>query len=300
MQKLSLVCDALRNPKTLQFFTQVLEFSYSTHFTHAKAIRMMNESIHQLRQSQQPAASVHRLRKAGMYCHHSIYRCADNEWFMKQYWKYKSKDKVRYCFESIRKWILGDYVLDFGSGDGYFAHYLSSKGFSVWGTDVRDYRDPRMRDYSFSIKRQFDSMGPFQKKFDTTIVNSVLHHINPNSLDHVLSTIHRYTNKRVLIKEDILVTYIAQYTSEGSEMMQLFGMLNKLERMQYLGLMDFFGNFVVQGIFSMNLPLNFLSLEEWRDRLGKHNIKVRHAIPQLFSSTMVHTGPHAWLICDVN
>ncbi len=299
MQKLSLVCDALRNRRTVQFFTQVLESSYSTHFHHAKGIRVLNEAIELLIQSQKPSASVSKLRKAGIYCHKRIYRNKENAWLMNKYMIYKSKLKVRHNFESIKRWIYGRSVLDFGSGDGYFAHHLCHEGFRVRATDVHDHRSSKVQDFSFSVLSPSNMNDLFSGRYDTTIMNCVLHHINPNIIDDILSNIHKCTRKRVLIKEDIYLTDNVIHMSNINERSRYYMKLSSRERMQFLGLMDFYGNYVVQGIFSMNLPLQFFSLDLWRTVLGKHKIIVRHTIPQLFDNNMVHTGPQTWLICDV-
>ncbi len=302
MQKLSLVCDALRNRDTVQFFTYVLESSYSTHFLDAKGIRVLNAALELLIQSQKPSASISRLRNVGMYCHDRIYRNKENTWLMKRYATYKSKLKVEHNYQAIKRWIHGKSVLDFGSGDGYFAHHLCQKGYNVWGTDVQDYRSLHVKDFPLISLPVFSRANAISDRFDTTVVNSVLHHIEKRSIDTTLCEIHKHTKKRIIIKEDIYLTE-HEFTSLGirrmSDLTRAYMNLSNSQRMQFLALMDFYGNYVVQGIFSMNLPLQFYSLDQWRPLLEKHKIIVRHTVPQLFDTHMVHTGPQMWLICDV-
>ena len=305
MQTLSLVCQALRNKRVVDFISTVLIRSYQYRFAdhYNDVIDLIERSLHLLVESQENKLSISGLQKAGRQCNQGIFKTHDrSEWFEKSYLDYRSNLKTRYEYSTIQKYLLPGTVLDFGSGDGYFAEFLTNIGFSVWGTDIRDYRSPHSVDFNFSLMRTPLDLDSVPAQFDNTIVKSVLHHVDSKYIDQDITLLRKKTLKRLIIKEEMLSVgenNIHTIDSPNESFMSTYRKLSREDQLHYLALMDFFGNYVVQGLFFINLPFNFHALSQWETVLNKHGLSVIDTIPKMFDVEMFHPGPHVWLICDV-
>ncbi len=305
MQNLSLVCQALRNRSVVDFIMKVLHTSYSHHFADhtAEAILLVDESLNHLVLSQKEGVNMRSVAKAGRYCNEKIMQIhTENRWFGDEYYAYRSEHKVTHDYTTIQKDLIEGSILDFGSGDGYFTHHLTNQGHTVWGTDVRDYRAPRTADFHFSLMRSPDKLGKIPSQFNTVIVKSVMHHIEEKYLDEDLRLLRERTTQRLIIKEDICLLNsgsVPQGCHQDDSLLSQYVKLGTDDQMQYLTLMDFFGNFVVQGLFFLNLPFNFKSVAQWESVLQNNGFILEKTIPELFDLNMVHPGPHMWMVCHV-
>ncbi len=302
MQKLSLVCKALQKKHLVRLFTLVLHSSYSSHFKSNtnEILFLVDDVIAQLVISQKRIRSISKLKEAGKYSFLKYQNAIID--FNRTYLKYRRQTKAQYEYIQIRKYLAGKRILDFGSGDGAFAQYLAKQGFDVWGTDVQDYRSSNTNDYHFfltaSKKRSKNSL----RKFDTTIVKSVFHHIEKDKLERYLNQIYKETNDRLLIKEDIIVEKEMKellHKKLNGVFSELYSRLTTEEQLEFLALMDYFGNCVVQGLWFINLPFNFNKISYWKRILSKHKFTIKKVVPVFFDLNMLHPGPHIWLVCDV-
>lgn len=100
--------------------------------------------------------------------------------------------------EEIETYLIGEEILDVGSGGGTIARILKSGNFSVTTLDIANkshYEEEKPIIYS-GEKFPFDN-----KTFDTSLILSVLHHVgDPVNL---LKEAKRVSRKRIIIKEDI-------------------------------------------------------------------------------------------------
>jgi SAM-dependent methyltransferase len=302
MQKLTLVCKALRNKQVVRLFTRVIHASYSLHFRSSTqgTLTLVDDVIAQLVFSQEKVMSISKLKEAGKIGFLK-YQNSKND-FKRSYLKYRRQNKVRYEYAQIQKYLVGKKILDFGSGDGAFAQYLAKQGFDVWGTDVKDYRGNNRNNYHFYITDLNIQSKQSLLKFDTTIVKSVFHHIEKEKLEHTLQQIYIETNVRLLIKEDIIVDKENRALlpkGPNGVLSELYLRLRTEEQFEFLALMDYFGNCVVQGLSFINLPFNFNKIGEWKKILAKHKFTIKKVLPVFFDLSMLHPGPHVWLVCEV-
>lgn len=305
MQNLSLVCQALRNRSVVDFITKSLHTSYRHHFKDraAEAISLVDESLNRLVLSQKEGVNIRAVAEAGRYCNEKIMQIhTENRWFGDMYFTYRSEQKVKHDYSTIKRYLSQGSVLDFGSGDGYFTHYLTNQGYLVWGTDVRDYRAPRTTDFHFSVMRSPDTLGKIPSQFNTVIVKSVMHHIEDRYLDEDLRLLRERTILRLIMKEDICLLdaeSFPQGSHQDGDIVSQYIELGVNDQRQYLTLMDFFGNFVAQGLFFLNLPFNFKSAHQWESVLRNNGFILEKTIPELFDLNMVHPGPHMWMIYSI-
>lgn len=306
MQKLTLVCQALRNRQVMRLFVCVIYSSYNFILGSEKrtGLDLIDDIIESLIASQSKKINISELRRVSENCNTRLMHSHVKENnFSKTYQKYRKLNKVKYEYTQVQKYIVGRKIMDFGSGDGLFSEHLTKFGYDVWGTDVKDYRKHNKIKSRFSlIDIQSDFVLP-PLRFDTTIIKSVFHHIGKDKLELFLNQIYGVTKSRVLIKEDIIVEGRRAELPSKDVKNVLFERYSKLtlkEQFQFLALMDYFGNCVVQGLWFINLPFNFNSIGEWKKILGKHKFNVRKIVPVLFDMNMLHSGPHVWFICDVD
>jgi SAM-dependent methyltransferase len=254
--------------------------------------------------SQEKAISVDKLIKAGNYCNMKLFQMSNKSSNIgKLYLKYKAETKSKHEYDLISRHLVGSKIMDFGSGDGTFSNHLVRRGFEVWGVDVRDYRRGNKEMFHFILMDAHNKSLSSTTRFDTTIVKSVLHHIENKKLGYVLDKISRVTKSRILIKEDIISNKrhnnVFETHSVNNVLFQRYSQLCKGDKRQFLALMDYYGNCVVQGLSFINLPFNFKTIEDWNKTLRRHGIVLKDTILVLFDLNMLHSGPHVWLVCDV-
>ena len=305
MQNLSLVCQALRNGSVVDFITKVLHASYRHHFQDraADAISLVDESFDRLVASQKKGIDIRAVTEVGIYCNKNIMKInTENSWFGDTYSTYRREYKVIHDYSTIERDLVKGPILDFGSGDGYFTNYLTSQGYDVWGTDIADYRASSAADLRFSIMQSPEQLGNIPLNFNNVVVKSVLHHVDNIQLNVVLRLLREKAVSRLIVKEDVCMPDTKDITRKQHEndvLVSTYLRLGTESQMQYLGLMDYIGNYVVQGLFFINLPCNFKSISQWESALEKNGFLLEKTIPELFSINMVHPGPHIWMICTV-
>lgn len=303
------VAKALRSESVSDLFIKVLHTTYFRYFgSHKTEIKtFLSECIEGLRSTQTQSLHPTRLVYESMkWNFREIKKRKKWAWLTSAYDDYRLK-KIQYEYSVIRTHIKGSEILDFGCGDGRFASMLSKKGYKVWGTDVSDVVVNSLREtFIFDQMNRKNPTIPFQKNtFDTVIVKSVLHHITKGKFSKTLLRLRKCTKKRLILKEDVFdidrVTigkHSKTLTKQQMMYANQFVTLSQQEQIQYLSLMDFYGNVVVQGMGDMPLPFNFNSLKDWTKLLRQHGFYVRKIIYDLFNPKMLHTGPHVWIICE--
>ncbi len=119
-----------------------------------------------------------------------------------QYWQENpSPIKLRY----LNRYSLGDSALDIGTGAGYYANELISKGIWVVGIDL----EPRAN-YDFPCIQGRISAIPLGNRFDTVIAFDVLEHEREEQ--RALEELWRVTGKRLILSvpnadDHLLTTY---------------------------------------------------------------------------------------------
>ncbi len=98
--------------------------------------------------------------------------------------------------------LIGDTVLDFGTGDGGKLKLFT--GRKVSGVDIVDTnRELAIRiasQYGIDYKHYIGDLEGFQSRsFDTVVCSKVLLHIPPNNISRTIDELIRVSNKRIIV-----------------------------------------------------------------------------------------------------
>jgi ubiquinone/menaquinone biosynthesis C-methylase UbiE len=156
--------------------------------------------------------------------------------------------RAKMNFENVKNYIIGEKILDLGAGDGLLAleiKKLLSK--EVVLVDILDYNQTNL---PLILYNPEDKVPLADNEVDTTILYTVLHHSNDPK--HLLDEARRVTKQRLIIKEAFIENEINRMTNS---------------------FFDWFYNRVV-GDEDINVPLNFLKVEEWEKLLNSYGFDV--------------------------
>jgi SAM-dependent methyltransferase len=151
-------------------------------------------------------------------------------------------------FEQVKDYIVGERILDLGSGNGLLALQIKEQlAKEVILVDVLDYNNTDLPLILYSPK---DKVPLADKEVDTTILYTVLHHASDP--EHLLEEATRITKKRLVIME-------AYVEEDDIRVANAF--------------FDWFYNRVIGGE-DINVPLNFLKVREWEEILNSYGFDV--------------------------
>ena len=173
-----------------------------------------------------------------------IRRHVDNERDLKA----KEIENVKIRLEGVRNYILGEKVLDLGAGNGLLAQEIKKQlNKEVVLVDIVDYN---YTDLPLLLYKPEGRVPLANEEVDTTILYTVLHHASDP--EHLLKEATRVTKKRLVIKEAYIEKDDLRITNS---------------------FFDWFYNRVI-GDEDINVPLNFLKVEEWEKLLKSYGFDV--------------------------
>jgi len=157
-------------------------------------------------------------------------------------------NRAKRGFNKIKDYLIGDKILDLGAGNGLIGLEIKNQlDKEVILVDVVDYNHTEL---PMILYNPNNPIPLSDEEFDTTILYTVLHH--SNTPKHILKEAARLTKKRLVIKE-------ASIREKSLRMTNSF--------------FDWFYNRVI-GDKDINVPLNFLKVEEWEKLLNIYEFKV--------------------------
>jgi len=222
-------------------------------------------------------------------------------WFTQAYRHYKRDVKPLMRFSQIAPQLMGRRILDFGAGDGALANLLHRLGYQVTLTDVLDYRNTDAQALPF-VPMIEPGIVPFADgSFDTALVLLTLHHIDPANLSSVLSGLRRVA-RRVVVEEECyalpsnLVGMNAALAHDA--LLGEFVAMTPSDQLDYLMLLDYFGNVVVGGLQQINLPFQFKTVDDWQAVFAKHGLVMVQALLLGFQLPYLHRSSHIWFALD--
>jgi len=296
----NLIYKALKDKDVVSFVRESLLASYTSFFPlYEKEVKIKLKLAFSLLEKsvekKQLLSAIHKI-------HEEIFENKKkNSWFSVLYRNYKMQTRSKVDYRYVAKYIRGK-VLDFGSNGGYYALELKRQGFDVYTTDVLDCRDESAKILPFIKMHRPNEIPAAFNKFDTTIIKTVLHHIEDKNLLPILGHL-RGISKRLVIKEDIFnVTsddFLENNLLEKDQFLSDYIRLGKDKQYLALVLADFFGNVLAHGISDMELPFNFKTLNEWKTLLSSVGFRTTKVIWYGFdTTTKLHQNLQAWLICE--
>ncbi len=154
--------------------------------------------------------------------------------------------KLRY--EKVKDYIVGKKILDLGAGNGLLALEIKEQlDKEVLLVDIIDYNYTNL---PLILYNPEGKVPLSDGEVDTTILYSVLHHASDPQ--HLLEEATRITRKRLVIKESYIEEDKIRMTN---------------------GFFDWFYNRVIRDE-DINVPLNFLKVEEWKKLLKSYGFDV--------------------------
>lgn len=156
--------------------------------------------------------------------------------------------RAKRSFELVEDYIVGESILDLGAGDGLLALEIKKQlNKEVRLVDVVDYN---FTDLPLILYNPEEKIPLADKKVDTTILYTVLHHASDP--EHLLREATRMTKSRLVIVEG----YVEE---EDKRITNIF--------------FDWFYNRVV-GDEDINVPLNFLRVKGWEKILNSQGFDI--------------------------
>jgi SAM-dependent methyltransferase len=303
-QALQDVSVALRTPAVVEFVRTSVKAGYRQFFetVHEEVFQMVDDAFDQLVLSQRDGLNPPLLVSVTNDQLEHTFRKADHSfWFNQVYHRYKTQAKPATDFEQLQALLPGNKVLDYGCGSGYLAARLVKGGYQVFTADVLDYRYEEARHLPFVQMSSPTDVPYADDSVDVSLVQAVLHHINPDDLSLVLRRLGRIA-RYALIKED---TYGLTGDLEGlTERLKAQPLLRAFVAMplevqhQVLVLIDFFSNAIAQGLPEMNMPFEFKTVAEWMQVLAANGFHVNKAVLAGFEPGRMHMSCHVWLLCE--
>lgn len=298
------VAGALRNPTVVEFVSTSVKTGYREFFgtSSDEVCGMVDQAFNRLLRSQQDGVDPGRLVEVTSVLLRDIFRKSDPAfWFNRIYHQYKTQAKPESDFQRLQTLLPGKRVLDYGCGSGYLAARLARGGYTVFTTDVLDYRYPEARHLPFVQMAAPTDIAYPDDSVDVALVLAVLHHINPEDLPRVIQRLGKVATY-ALIKED---TYGLPEHGEGladslrtQPLLSAFTGMTPEAQVQVLVLIDFFANAIAQGIPEMNMPFEFKTLTGWKQVLLQNGFKVNRTVVAGFEPGLMHKSCHVWLVCE--
>jgi SAM-dependent methyltransferase len=297
------VGGALRNQRVVDFVSTSVKAGYREFFgaSNDEVCGMVERSFDRLAESQRDGIDAGGLVQVTSALLDDTFRKSDPSfWFNRIYHQYKTQIKPEADFKRLQKLLPGNSVLDYGCGSGYLAARLAKGGYTVFTTDVLDYRYQEARYLPFVQMASATDISYPDDSVDVAVVLAVLHHINSNDLSRVLQELRRVA-RFALIKED---TYGLPDHVEGLQeslrtqpLLRVFTAMTTEVQQQVLALIDFFANAIAQGISEMNMPFEFKTTAEWERILLKNGFRVNRTLVAGFEPGLMHKSCHVWLVC---
>ena len=152
------------------------------------------------------------------------------------------------CFNAVKEYLVGNTIVDYGCGKGLLGEKIQSDlGKNVLLVDNIDFNKSNLP----MLKSDRDGKTNLSDlSVDTSIAYLVLHHMdNPLS---GLKELSRITQSRIVLMEGWIEDINCRYINQA---------------------IDWFFNRILLGV-DMNVPLNFLSIEQWAELLESVSFRV--------------------------
>ena len=302
-QSMIILCNSLQNREVVEIVKRSIKNGYLEFFIgHSDEIsNMLDIAFDKLVQSQSDGFDVNKLHQTSRFLVETVFKKSDETfWYNQIYRSYKHHIQPEGDFQKIKPYLLGNTILDFGCGGGYLALQMERNGFTVFTTDVMDYRFSEARHIPFMKMGTPTEILLFENKVETVVVQTVLHHIDGENIPVILNSLSKIAN-RLLLKEDI---FDLSQIPESHEMilnqplLYSFSNLSLESQFQVLALCDYFANAIALGIPEMNLPFQFRSISGWTELLEKNGWQLTEAKLIGFEQHRMHATCQAWMVFD--
>lgn len=301
MIRLDLALRAFKNVKSLEFACEMLSISYSFHGFDRL---LYPEKISTIITSLSTSVSETELLERVVNWHKIIGLCDGRQSkFIERYRSYKRESKPEKEVDILTPLILGNTLLDFGSGEGYFSKSMMDLGFEVTGQEVNLYKSDSVIRYEKIETNLYKCGNLVNVNFDTTLVKSTMHHIKTEDQHHILESLTSNTKRRFILWEEIWgIDDSDKYSfiKPKNPNILLTDYMNLDHRSQYdfLIIVDFVGNLLIGDFKRMDLPFSFCQKDHWVDKMHTLGFELTNMLPLGFVDYMVHRSCHLIMVFD--
>ncbi|KUK79230.1 MAG: hypothetical protein XD95_0536 [Microgenomates bacterium 39_7] len=286
------------NDQAVNFLRKILKRNYARFFTDHKeeAQKIVDDTFDILQEAARADNdSLETFNNAVERVIDEVFRCNEkNHWFHQGYKLYKSKIKPNSFLSILEPHLVGPRILDFGTGKGYLAKLLISKGYQVGLTDVIDQLPQDLNHLDFRLMPNEVTVPFDSDQFETVIVKAVLHHIERENIKLIFQELKRVARRLVIVEDlpftDSFITQTISPDNISDELMQqfLFG-LTQEQRLIICKIMDYFGNALAQGLYYLNFPFNFHTTQGWEELGQEAGLSLIEVVPAAFFDVGLHT-----------
>lgn len=290
--------------EVVAFVRKAITDSYvELHKGHEQEVaQMVDKAFKLLVESNKKDKSIENLQETAENISRNIFHTDDKAfWFNTDYKNYKLNIRPDKDLAKIEKFINGKTILDYGSGGGYLALRLENKNYSVYTTDVLDYRTEKAFTLPFKKITEPDKIPDFDMVFDVIIAKTTFHHIESKYTKRVINDLSR-KGKRLVIEEDIYAPtnkingFDEAYAKQP--LLRDFLRLAPEDQKRCLILNDFFSNNIALAVSDISCPFEFKTMDEWRVYLEKNGWLVKDTVFSGYEDGKMHRTCQAWIICE--
>lgn len=268
------LCKIIRNDEAVNFVKKIITYNYKKILKDSQdEISCVEEAFTTLKNGQSKKISISNLKNDISFISKNIYSDKNIPEIFKKYEKYKAVLKPKYYFSLIKNDILGNKILDFGTGKGYMSEFLFDNSYNSISADVIDYRETNNKNINFIKINNIKDISSKIPSHDTSLLITVLHHISGSYIVKTLKELSKIS-KRLIIIEDVWDSSFIEMQPKIKSINE-FLKLSEKSKEDSIKLMDFYGNIVTQGLTKMNLPFQFKNIEEWKNILQSSGFSVR-------------------------
>lgn len=123
-------------------------------------------------------------------------------WFNNFTHQYRSEVKIQMEYDKIKPYLVGNKIVDIGSGSGRLAAKFAENDYEVYTADIIDYRADIAKDLPFALIDDNSKIAYGDKIADNSLVILSFHHMDNKTFESTIVELKRISN-RIIVKEDV-------------------------------------------------------------------------------------------------
>ncbi|CAG1020948.1 hypothetical protein DOJK_00670 [Patescibacteria group bacterium] len=223
-------------------------------------------------------------------------------WFNNFTHQYRSEVKIQMEYDKIKPYLVGNKIVDIGSGSGRLAAKFAENDYEVYTADIIDYRADIAKDLPFALIDDNSKIAYGDKIADNSLVILSFHHMDNKTFESTIAELKRISN-RIIVKEDVFG--IPMDNKQFKEIVDLDPLLQEFckfslqDQFMILMLSDYVSNVFIHGRTDMSFAFEFKSIPEWRKIFNSDGLKLVDEYLVGFKRGKFSGSCHAYFVVDV-
>ncbi len=223
-------------------------------------------------------------------------------WFNNFTHQYRSEVKIQMEYDKIKPYLVGNKIVDIGSGSGRLAAKFAGNDYEVYTADIIDYRADIAKDLPFALIDDNSKIAYGDKIADNSLVILSFHHMDNKTFESTIAELKRISN-RIIVKEDVFG--IPMDNKQFKEVVDLDPLLQEFckfslqDQFMILMLSDYVSNVFIHGRTDMSFAFEFKSIPEWRKIFNSDGLKLVDEYLVGFKRGKFSGSCHAYFVVDV-